>query len=106
MSDKLKYTYPEKLSILRFFRDAEGVRRNPIPFHKKYFGTASMRLVIVGDTEGANLNNSLKKAFKNWNGGVAEKLKFEEAIFPFTDFSNCIRTRQTRGDLHGRNQKN
>ncbi|SHF99303.1 cytochrome P450 [Flavobacterium johnsoniae] len=37
MSEKRKYTYPEKLSILRFFRDAEGVRRNPIPFHKKYF---------------------------------------------------------------------
>ncbi|MDP5202255.1 pitrilysin family protein [Flavobacterium sp. DG2-3] len=48
-------------------------------FHKKYFGTASMRLVIVGDTEGANLNASLKKSFKNWNGGVTEKLKFEEA---------------------------
>ncbi|SFD94523.1 M16 family metallopeptidase [Flavobacterium phragmitis] len=48
-------------------------------FHKKYFGPASMRLVIVGDTEGANLNNSLKKSFKNWNGGVTEKLKFEEA---------------------------
>ena len=38
-----------------------------------------MRLVIVGDTDGANLNASLKKSFKNWNGGVAEKLKFEEA---------------------------
>lgn len=37
MSEKQKYTYPEKLSILRFFRDAEGIRRNPIPFHKKYF---------------------------------------------------------------------
>ncbi|ABQ04675.1 cytochrome P450 [Flavobacterium johnsoniae] len=37
MSEKQKHTYPEKLSILRFFRDAEGVRRNPIPFHKKYF---------------------------------------------------------------------
>jgi cytochrome P450 len=37
MSEKQKYTYPEKLSILRFFRDAEGVRRNPIPFHKRYF---------------------------------------------------------------------
>lgn len=48
-------------------------------FHKKYFGTASMRLVIVGDTDGANLNASLKKSFKNWNGGVAENLKFEEA---------------------------
>lgn len=48
-------------------------------FHKKYFGTASMRLVIVGDTDGANLNASLKKSFKNWNSGVTEKLKFEEA---------------------------
>nr|WP_163407111.1 insulinase family protein [Flavobacterium ajazii] len=48
-------------------------------FHRKYFGTASMRFVIVGDTEGANLNASLKKSFKNWNGGVTEKLKFEEA---------------------------
>ncbi|KAF2337960.1 M16 family metallopeptidase [Flavobacterium nitrogenifigens] len=48
-------------------------------FHKKYFGTASMRLVIVGDTDGANLNVSLQKSFKNWNGGIAEKLKFEEA---------------------------
>ena len=49
-------------------------------FHKKYFGPASMHLVIVGDTEGANLNSSLKKSFKNWNGGVVEKMKFEEAV--------------------------
>ncbi len=48
-------------------------------FHKKYFGPQSMHLVIVGDTEGANLNASLKKSFKNWNGGVSETLKFEEA---------------------------
>src|SRR5690606_31793335 len=48
-------------------------------FHKKYFGPASMRLVIVGDTDGANLSASLKKSFKNWNGGVSENLKFEEA---------------------------
>ncbi|MFD1603863.1 cytochrome P450 [Flavobacterium artemisiae] len=37
MSSEVKYNYPAKLSILRFFLDAEGVRRNPIPFHKKYF---------------------------------------------------------------------
>ncbi|WP_163398314.1 M16 family metallopeptidase [Flavobacterium fluviatile] len=48
-------------------------------FHKKYFGPASMHLVIVGDTDEANLNASLKKSFKNWNGGVSESLKFEEA---------------------------
>ncbi|SHM06979.1 M16 family metallopeptidase [Flavobacterium saccharophilum] len=48
-------------------------------FHKKYFGPNSMHLVIVGDTDGANLNNSLKKSFKNWSGGVTETLKFEDA---------------------------
>lgn len=37
MSVNAKYIYPKKLSILRFFKDAEGVRRNPIPFHKRYF---------------------------------------------------------------------
>ena len=37
MSSNVKYNYPNKLSIVRFFKDAEGVRRNPIPFHKKYF---------------------------------------------------------------------
>ncbi|MEO8253822.1 MAG: pitrilysin family protein [Flavobacterium sp.] len=48
-------------------------------FHKKYFGSASMHLVIVGDTEGANINTSLKKAFKNWTAGVNETLKSGEA---------------------------
>lgn len=37
MSENKKYNYPNRLSILRFFLDAEGVRRNPIPFHKRYF---------------------------------------------------------------------
>jgi cytochrome P450 len=37
MSQNKKYNYPNKLSILRFFLDAEGVRKNPIPFHKRYF---------------------------------------------------------------------
>ena len=37
MSISKKYNYPPKLSIFRFFADAEGVRRNPIPYHKKYF---------------------------------------------------------------------
>lgn len=34
---KKKYNYPEKLSIVNFFLDAEGIRKNPIPYHKKYF---------------------------------------------------------------------
>lgn len=37
MSEIRKYNYPNRLSILRFFLDAEGVRKNPIPFHKRYF---------------------------------------------------------------------
>nr|WP_294787573.1 cytochrome P450 [uncultured Flavobacterium sp.] len=37
MSHNSIYNYPSKLSLLRFFKDAEGVRRNPIPFHKRYF---------------------------------------------------------------------
>ncbi|WP_343696708.1 cytochrome P450 [Flavobacterium sp.] len=37
MLNRINYTYPHKLSIIRFLKDAEGVRRNPIPFHKRYF---------------------------------------------------------------------
>ncbi|WKL47332.1 cytochrome P450 [Flavobacterium pectinovorum] len=37
MSENRKYNYPNKLSILRFFLDAEGVRKNSIPYHKRYF---------------------------------------------------------------------
>lgn len=37
MSENKKYNYPNKLSIVRFFLDAEGVRKNPIPYHKRYF---------------------------------------------------------------------
>jgi cytochrome P450 len=37
MSNSKKYNYPPKLSIVKFFSDAEGIRHNPIPFHKKYF---------------------------------------------------------------------
>ncbi|MTH14821.1 cytochrome P450 [Flavobacterium sp. LC2016-01] len=37
MSSDKKYNYPNKLPLFRFFLDAEGIRRNPIPFHKRYF---------------------------------------------------------------------
>ncbi|MRX37951.1 cytochrome P450 [Flavobacterium sp. LC2016-23] len=37
MSANNKYKYPAKLSISRFFLDSEGVRKNPIPFHRRYF---------------------------------------------------------------------
>lgn len=37
MPQNKTYNYPQRLSIFRFFKDAEGVRRNPIPYHKKCF---------------------------------------------------------------------
>lgn len=32
-----KYSYPTQLSIVNFLLKAESIRKNPIPFHKKYF---------------------------------------------------------------------
>ncbi|QBZ96825.1 cytochrome P450 [Flavobacterium sangjuense] len=37
MSENKKYNYPKQLSIVRFLLNAESIRKNPIPFHKKYF---------------------------------------------------------------------
>jgi len=37
MSENKKYNYPKQLSIVRFLSKAESIRKNPIPFHKKYF---------------------------------------------------------------------
>ncbi len=36
-SGNKKYNYPKQLSIFRFLLNAESFRKNPIPFHKKYF---------------------------------------------------------------------
>lgn len=72
---KKKYTYPEKFSIVNFFLDAEGIRKNPIPFHKKYFDklgdTFSVRigrtkyLILSRDNEVAEY--ILQKNHKNYN---------------------------------------
>lgn len=37
MSDNKKYNYPKQLSIFNFLFNAESIRKNPIPFHEKYF---------------------------------------------------------------------
>ncbi|HNP33200.1 MAG TPA: cytochrome P450 [Flavobacterium sp.] len=37
MSTPKKYNYPTQLSIIRFLFNAESIRKNPIPFHRKYF---------------------------------------------------------------------
>lgn len=37
MSGNKKYNYPIQLSIVRFLFNAESIRKNPIPFHRRYF---------------------------------------------------------------------
>ncbi len=37
MSELKKYNYPIQLSLFRFLLKADSFRKNPIPFHKKYF---------------------------------------------------------------------
>jgi len=48
MPTKTKYKYPRTLSLAKFFWYAEAIRKNPIPFHRKFFDkygdTFSVRL--------------------------------------------------------------
>jgi cytochrome P450 len=37
MSNNKKYNYPNQLSVFSFLLKAESIRKNPIPFHEKYF---------------------------------------------------------------------
>lgn len=75
MSKSKKYTYPPKLSIAKFFFDAEGIRRNPIPFHKKYFDQLGDSFSIkIGRTKHVILSRDndvaqyiLQKNQKNYN---------------------------------------
>ncbi len=39
MSEVKKYNYPKKLPLAYFFWKAEAIRKNPIPFHKRFFET-------------------------------------------------------------------
>ena len=65
----------DRLSIVNFFLDAEGIRKNPIPFHKKYFDklgdTFSVRigrtkhLILSRDNEVAEY--ILQKNHKNYH---------------------------------------
>ncbi len=48
MPPSKKYNYPSKLPIIKFFLNAETIRKNPLPFHKAFFesygDTFSVRL--------------------------------------------------------------
>lgn len=48
MAASEKYNYPDRLSLFKFFLNAEAIRKNPIPFHRKFFNdygdTFSVRL--------------------------------------------------------------
>jgi cytochrome P450 len=75
MSENKNYNYPNKLSIGRFLLDAEGIRRNPIPYHKKYFARFgdsfsikigfSKHLILSRDNEVAQY--ILQKNHKNYH---------------------------------------
>lgn len=74
MTLRKKYIYPNKLSIIRFFLDAEKVRKNPIPIHEKYFNalgdTFSVRigftrhLILSRDNDVAK--HILQKSHRNY----------------------------------------
>jgi len=74
MSGNKKYQYPKQLSIVRFFFNAENIRKNPIPFHKRYFDefgdTFSLRIgktkyvILSRDNEVAE--HILQKHHKNF----------------------------------------
>ena len=69
-----KYNYPKALSLLKFFWNAEAIRKNPIPFHNKFFkkygDTFSVRLgrkkwlLLSRDKE--LVAHMLKKNHKNY----------------------------------------
>ena len=74
MNKKKNYTYPPNLPLFQFFRKAEAIRKNPIPFHKTYFETygdtfsvrlgRKRRLMLSRDKEVAQY--ILKKNHKNY----------------------------------------
>ena len=49
MAAGTKYNYPPRLPLISFFINAESIRKNPIPFHRKFFTT-------YGDTFSVRLN--------------------------------------------------
>jgi len=69
-----KYNYPKSLSILKFFWNAEAIRKNPIPFHNKFFNkygdTFSVRLGrkkwLLLSRDKALVEYMLKKNHKNY----------------------------------------
>jgi cytochrome P450 len=64
MSENKKYNYPRQLSIFRFLLNAESIRKNPIPFHKKYFDQ-------FGDTFSLKIGKT-KHVILSRDNGVAE----------------------------------
>jgi cytochrome P450 len=50
MTKPIKYNYPKSLPLFRFFWNAEAIRKNPLPFHRKFFET-------YGDTFSVKLGN-------------------------------------------------
>ena len=60
----MKYNYPKQVSIVRFLAKAESIRKNPIPFHKKFFDQ-------FGDTFSLKIGNT-KHVILSRDNEVAE----------------------------------
>ncbi|MEP2937430.1 MAG: cytochrome P450 [Gilvibacter sp.] len=74
MATRPKYTYPPRLPLLRFFKNAEAIRKNPIPFHRDFFNKygdsfsvklgRTKHLILSRDKE--VVQHILKKQHKNY----------------------------------------
>jgi len=74
MSQAKKYNYPSSLSLFKFFWNAEAIRKNPIPFHHKFFSSygdtfsvkigRKKRLLLSRDKE--IVQHILQKNHKNY----------------------------------------
>ena len=65
-------------TIEKTIEDIKNVTVSDIKaFHKKYFGTAGMHLVAVGDVDSEMLYRELEASFKSWGGGNVEKVDIE-----------------------------
>lgn len=75
MSANSTYQYPKTLSLFRFLRNAERIRKNPIPYHHRFFSelgdTFAVRLLrnkyVILSRDNAIAEYILQKNQKNYN---------------------------------------
>ncbi len=68
-------THPNhQASVEQIIQDIDEVTVEDLKtFHKKHYGTNSLQIVAVGDLESKSIEREVRKAFKDWSGGIAYK---------------------------------